>query len=184
MDMVDVMGHVAMGLLFATPAWFVWTERVSVVFVVITAVAALFPDVDLWVSRLLPRLVHHHGVFHTVVFVGIASVVVGALVAATLVRPIDRWVGYDRFDARSLFTFAGGAVFLGGISHLFADSLSAPDIASPIEPFWPFFDKPWSLELIWYNSPRWNVGLLTVAIVAHLGLAYLVDPVDHRFRMR
>lgn len=181
--MVDIMGHVAMGLLFATPAWFVWTKRVSAVFVAITAVAALFPDVDLWFSRLFPGVVHHHGVFHTVVFVTIVSVVVGALVAATLVSQVDRLVGFDRFDRGSLFAFAGGALFLGGISHLFADSLSAPDIASPIEPFWPFFDKPWSVDLIWYNSPWWNVGLLTVAVLLNLGLAYLADPVEHRYRM-
>ena len=181
--MVDVMGHVAMGLVFAIPAWFVWTRRVSVVFIAVTAVAALFPDIDLWLSRLFPGVVHHHGVFHTVVFVALVSVVAGELVSTTLVRPIDRWVGFDRFDVGSLFTFAAGAVFLGGISHLFADSLSAPDIASSIEPFWPFFDKPWSLDLIWYNSPWWNVGLLIVAVLAHLVLAYLVDPLEHRFRM-
>lgn len=178
LTMVDIMGHIAMGLLWASPAWFFWRTRVSIVFIGFTTIAALFPDIDIWFRTLFPGVVHHHGVLHTVVFVVLSSLVVGALVAVTLARPIDRWLGSDRFDARDLFVFAAGAMLLGGLSHLFTDMLSAPDIAQPIEPFWPVYQKPWSVDLIWYNSPWWNAGLLTVAVLLHLGLAYLSDPVE------
>lgn len=181
--MVDIMGHIAMGLLWAAPAWFFWSDRASIVFIAFTAIAALFPDIDLWVSALFPGLVHHHGVFHTVLFVTISSLVVGALIAVTLTRPIARRLDNERFDTGSLFVFSTAALLLGGLSHLFADMLSAPDIASPIEPFWPFFQKPWSVDLIWYNSPWWNAGLLIVAGLLHLGLAYITNPVDHSFRV-
>jgi hypothetical protein len=181
--MVDIMGHLALGLLFAVPAWFFWTPRVSLVFIGLTTVAALFPDVDLWIHAVFPGVVHHHGVFHTVVFVGLSSLAVGALVAATLEKPIERRIGGDRFDEASLFAFVTEAALLGGISHLFGGMLSAPDIAQPIEPFWPFFAKPVSIDLIWYNSPWWNAGLLTVAVVVHLGLAALFDPLENWYRL-
>lgn len=178
------MGHIAMGLLWAVPAWFVWTERVSLAFIGFVAVAALLPDVDLWLSALFPDIVHHHGVTHTVVFVVLSSVLIGAIVAPALSGPIDNRLDGDRFDTGSLFAFVFAAVLVGGLSHLFADVLSAPDIAQTIEPFWPFFDKPWSIDLIWYNSPWWNVGLLTAAVLIHLVLAYTSDTVEHPYRIR
>jgi hypothetical protein len=182
--MVDIMGHLAMGLLWAAPAWFVWHDRVSLVFVGVATVAALFPDVDLWLSALFPEVIQHHGVFHTVLAVALASLAVGALAAATLVRPVDRWLGSDRFDRSSLFVFVTGATLVGGLSHLFADVLSAPDVSQAIEPFWPLYRQSLSIDLIWYNSPWWNVGLLTVAVLLHLGLAYVSDPVEHPYRVR
>lgn len=182
--MVDIMGHVAMGLLWAIPAWFVWTKRTSLVFIGTVAVFALLPDIDLWLERIVPSMVHHHGVTHTVVFVAAISVIVGAIAAAVLTRPLDRWLGYERFDAGSMFAFTTGAVLLGGLSHLFADMLSAPDIATPIEPFWPIMDKPWSIDVIFYNSPWWNIGLLTVAVLLHSAIAYSVKPREHNYRIR
>jgi len=59
------------------------------------------------------------------------------------------------------------------VSHLVADMLSAPDISTPIEPFWPFFDKLWSVDLVWYNAMWINFGFLSAMIVVHLALAYL-----------
>lgn len=112
------------------------------------AAAAPFPDVDLRLDALFPAVVHHHGVTHTVVFVGLSSVLVGAIVALALTGPIDRRLDGERFDTSSAFAFVCGAILLGGLSHLFADMLSAPDIADPIEPFWLVFDKSWSLDVI------------------------------------
>lgn len=173
--MVDVSGHLAMGLLWATPAWFVWRERrrVTLAFLGIVLPAALLPDVDLPLQAAFPGAVHHHGATHTVVFVVLAGVAVGGL-AAALAGPLDRRFEGHRLDRGSPFTFAfaAAATVLGGLSHLFADVLSAPDVASPIEPFWPFVDGSPSIDVIWYNSPWWNVGLLIVAVVLHLGLAY------------
>ena len=76
----------------------------------------------------------------------------------------------------------GLAFLLGGLSHITADMLSAPDISTPIEPFWPFFDKPFSVDLIYYNDPLWNSVFLLAMLGIHAGLAYFVDPADHRYR--
>ncbi|MFD1587539.1 metal-dependent hydrolase [Halorientalis brevis] len=181
--MVDIMGHVAMGLLWALPAWFIWKKRVALAFVGVVVPTALLPDVDLWLHRLFPAMVHHHGVTHTVVFVAGLSVVFGGIVAALFTDPIDRWLQSERFTSGKLFGFALVAFLLGGLSHLFADMLSAPDIATPIEPFWPFFDKPWAVDVIWYNSPVWNAGLLAVAVLLHVVVATVTDPTDHSYRL-
>lgn len=181
--MVDVMGHLAMGLLWAIPAWFVWSRRVAVAFVALTGVAALLPDIDLFLDDLLPSMIHHHGVTHTIVFVVGMGVLVGALLATVLAKPIDRYLDGERFDRWSLFGFATAALVVGGLSHLFADMLSAPDISTPIEPLWPFVQGSWGLDLVWYNNPWWNVGLLTVAVLLHLGLAYVIQPAEHPYRL-
>jgi membrane-bound metal-dependent hydrolase YbcI (DUF457 family) len=181
--MVDVMGHVAMGLLWATPAWFLWRRRVAFVFVGTAAVAALLPDADLWIEKVTPSLIHHHGFTHTVVFVVALSLVMGGLVAAAQTRPLGRWLRSERFRTRGLVTFTMAAFFLGGLSHVFADILSAPDIASPIEPFWPVYNEPVILDWIWYNDPVWNLGLLAATVMLHLFLAVIVEPFDHSYRI-
>lgn len=181
--MVDIMGHVAMGLLWAVPAWFFWEDRIHLAFIGLTGVTALLPDIDLWLDKVVPSLVHHHGVTHTVVFVLAVSVLAGVIAAATLTKPVNRWLGRHQVDAGSLFMFTAGAFLLGGLSHLFMDILSAPDLAQPIEPFWPLFDKPWALDVIWYTSPLWNLGLLTVAVLLHLTIGYVAEPFEHPYRL-
>lgn len=182
--MVDVLGHLAFGLLFALPVWFVWIQRVSLTFVGLVLVTALLPDIDVWLQTLFPQFVHHHGVTHTLVFTVGASLVGAVLVSAVLTRPVDRWIDGEWFDRSSTFAFAFAAFLVGGLSHLFADSLSAPDIAQPIEPFWPVVDKPFSIDVLWYNDPVWNIGLLIVAVILHVALAATVSPARHRFRWR
>lgn len=180
--MVDITGHLAFGLLFAVPAWFRWTDRGSVAFVVLAAVAALLPDIDLWLVKLFPDAVHHHGVTHTVVFVAVASLV-GAAVFTGLFRDrFDDWIDDRRFDASRVFLFSFTAILAGGLSHLLADILSAPDLSTPIEPFWPFFQLPWAIDLVWYNAAWINIGFFTVMIVVHVVLAYVLTPVDRRDR--
>jgi membrane-bound metal-dependent hydrolase YbcI (DUF457 family) len=181
--MVDITGHIAFGLLFAVFAWFVWDRRAAATFVGLAVIASLLPDIDLWLTKLFPAEFHHHGVTHTVLFAVLASVVGGALVAWLLAGPIDDWVESERFDRKSLFVFSTGAFLAGSLSHLVADMLSAPDISTPIEPFWPFFDKPWSVDLVWYNAFWINFGFIAVMILIHLALAYYSDPGDHRYRM-
>jgi len=180
--MVDIMGHLAFGLLFALPAWFIWRKRVAASFVALAMITSLLPDLDLWLARFFPGEFHHHGVTHTIVFVVLASVVIGLVAAAVLTRPVDEWLGWRRFDRWSMFGFAFLAFLLGGLSHVFADILSAPDISTPIEPFWPFFDKPWSVDLIYYNDPTWNGVFLLTMLIVHGVVAYVADPVSHRFR--
>ena len=48
--MVDVSGHIAIALLFASPAWFVWGRRGSLTFVGFCLVTAMLPDVDLFLG--------------------------------------------------------------------------------------------------------------------------------------
>lgn len=180
--MVDVMGHLAMGLLWAAPAWFIWSRKVSLAFIGLVVSTSPLPDVDLWIERVAPATVHHHGVTHTVVFVVLVSLVAGAIVAAVFARPLERRFESDRFDTMRVFAFAVGGLLLGGLSHLFADMLSAPDIAQPIAPFWPFIDKPWSVDLIWYDSPVWNVGFLAAVVLLHVVLAYIATPVERPYR--
>jgi len=181
--MVKLMGHVAMALLWAIPAWFVWDNRVSLAFVGLTTVTAMLPDLDLLLQKLFPSLIHHHGVTHTIVFVCGASVFAGAITAAAFSGPLDRWTRGERFDRSSAFAFAAGAYAVGGLSHVFADMLSAPDIASPIEPLWPFVQGSWGIDVIWYSSTWWNVGLLAVALTVHAVLAVATTPLEHPFRL-
>ncbi len=181
--MVDVMGHIAFGLLFAVPAWFVWDGRVSIAFIALTTTTAMLPDVDLVLSSVFPQTFSHHGVTHTLLFVVAVSIVAGAIVTPILRKRVDSLTRGDRFDSTSLFLFVTGAFTLGGASHLFADMLSAPDIAPPVNPFWPFFAKPWSVDVLWYNSIWANSVLLATALVLHLGIWYVFDPFDHRYRI-
>ncbi|ELZ22286.1 N-acetyltransferase GCN5 [Halosimplex carlsbadense 2-9-1] len=182
--MVDVMGHLAMGLLWSLPAWFVWHDRVSVVFVALAVFMAPIPDVDKYIAMVFPDAVHHHGVTHTVVFVVAAALVLGALAAWLLTDRVDRWVNHEHFDSSSMFVFATAAVLVGGLSHVFADMLSAPDISTPIEPLWPVVDGSWGLDLIWYNNPLWNVVFLAVMLLAHGVLAYSAFKIDHPYRIQ
>ncbi|WP_247729274.1 metal-dependent hydrolase [Halovivax limisalsi] len=182
--MVDIMGHVAFGLLFALPAWFVWDDRASVAFVGLAVVASLVPDIDLWLRRVFPGAIHHHGVTHTVLFVTVASLVVGAVLTGLLGEQVDDWIGGEQFDASSLFVFSTLGFLAGGLSHLVADILSAPDISTPIEPLWPVVSEPVGIDLIWYNAAWINVGFLSVMVGVHIVLASVTTPVDHRYRLR
>ena len=182
--MVDITGHLAFGLFFAMPAWFVWADHTSAGFVGLAAVAALLPDIDLWLSWLFPAQVHHHGVTHTVLFATLTSLVGGAVLAGAFGDRVDSWLSDERFDRSSLFVFVSAAFLVGSLSHLVADMLSAPDISTPIEPFWPFFDKPWSVDVVWYNAAWINEWFLTTMVVVHLVLAYVTTPADHRYRLR
>lgn len=183
--MVDVMGHLGMALVWAVPAWFVWHRRVSLAFVGFVLATAMLPDVDLVLRAFLP--VSHHGVTHTLVFVTAVAICAGLAAERVLEPTLRRWWRWSEgtiASERGLFAFAAGGLLLGGASHLFADMLSAPDVAAPINPFWPLFAKPWSVDLIWYNSPWWNAGLLTAAVALHLVVAYAATPLGHRYRLR
>lgn len=181
--MVDIMGHIAFGLLFALPAWYFWDDRASVGFIALAVVASLSPDIDLWLSRWFPNTIHHHGLTHTVLFVTATSLLVGAVLAGSFSRQIDDWIESERFDTTSLFVFSTVGFLVGGLSHLLADILSAPDISTPIEPFWPVYIQPLGIDLVWYNAAWINVGFLSVMVGTHIALGYVTTPVDHRYRL-
>lgn len=182
--MVDITGHLAFGLLFVLPAWYFLADRASIAFIALAAVGALLPDIDLWLTVLFPGGIHHHGVTHTVIFVLCAALVGGAIIAALLHRQVDDWIGREPGGPRNLFIAATLALLAGGLSHVFADMLSAPDISTPIEPFWPFLDKPWSIDLLWYNALWINYGFFVAMVALHIVIAYLTTPAARRHRFR
>lgn len=162
--MVDVLGHVAMGLLWAVPVWFFRERRTSLAFIGFVLLAVMLPDVDLY----LPGIAHH-GVTHTVLFVAITSLLGGALIAPMATPVLRRWWRRSEpVSKASVYRFIVIGLLLGGLSHLFIDMLSAGTGGNPpLEPFWPFFKGPFSIDFIYYSSFRWNGGLLAVALVVH-----------------
>lgn len=144
--MIDTTGHLAIGLLFVLPAWWVLDDRASVGFVALAAVAGLFPDVGL------------------------------------LRRQVTRWIG-ERVDPRRLSVAAAITVLAGTLSHLVADTLSAADSSTPIEPFWPFSTRPWSVDRDWYDAAWINYGFLAVMATVHVVVASLTTPAPRRQRL-
>lgn len=182
--MVDVSGHFAMALLFAAPAWFLWGYRGALGFTGFTLLTAMLPDTDLVLQHYLPII--HHGVTHTFLFVAVVSVLGGAAAARWLTGPFNehRWVRSTTIPRETVFVFAASGLFVGSVSHIFADLLSAPDIAAPLAPFWPLYDEYVIVDVIYYQSPVWNFGLLAVALAIHVTLArYQSYPLDTRFRL-
>ncbi|AGB31341.1 membrane-bound metal-dependent hydrolase [Natrinema pellirubrum DSM 15624] len=182
--MVDVTGHLAMALLFAAPAWLVWGRRAALVFASFTLVTAMLPDTDLVLQGVLP--ISHHGVTHTVLFVALSSVLAGAVAARYLTDWFNatRWIRSTDIGSEAVFVFATAGLLTGGISHLFADILSAPDIAPPLSPFWPVYSDPVIVDVIYYDSPVWNFGLFGVAVALHLLLVWNDRyPLETRYRI-
>lgn len=182
--MAELLGHLAMGLLFALPAWILWDERTAGSFVAFVLMTSKVPDLDLKLQSLgLP--VKHHGALHTVVFVVGFSAIAG-LVAVALLRPVLRrwWRLTEREAVRkgTLYLFVAGGFVLGGLSHLFADML-ASDRYEPIEPIWPFVQESFPIHVVHYTSPWLNLGLLIVATILHIMvIMYEVFPVEHQYR--
>ncbi|GAA5048903.1 hypothetical protein GCM10025751_21120 [Haladaptatus pallidirubidus] len=81
-----------MALLFAGPAWIVWGRRGALGFTAFALVTAMLPDMDLPLRHVL--LVSHHGITHTLLFVGIVSILGGAANARILTAPLNanRWI--------------------------------------------------------------------------------------------
>jgi hypothetical protein len=182
--MVDVSGHIAMALLFASPAWLVWGSRGATAFTAFTLVTATLPDADLFLRAVLP--VTHHGITHTVLFVAAVSAVGGPLAGRLLTERFNAhpWVRSTALTDGTVTAFATAGLFLGGLSHLFADLLSAPDIAAPLSPFWPVYPEPVIVDVLYYDSPYWNFGLLAVALALHLALfRWARTPFGTRYRL-
>lgn len=182
--MVQPLGHVAVGLLFALPAWILWDGRTSLAFVAFVVATSRLPDVDLFLQGLgLP--VKHHGVTHTVVFVLGFAVVAGFALTAVLSPVLRRWwrtSENEDVNRETIYAFVTGGLALGGLSHLLADALAA-DWAEPIEPFWPVLQTSFEIGVVSYDHFWANLGLLVVAIGLHLPLfATELFPLETRFR--
>jgi inner membrane protein len=182
--MVDVSGHLAMALLFAAPAWMLWGRRGALAFAGFSLVTAMLPDTDLVLRTVLP--VQHHGITHTILFVAVMGVLGGAIAARVLTERFNanRWIRSETITEETVFVFATSGFLTGGLSHIFADLLSAPDIAAPLEPLWPLYDQPIIIDVIYYDSPLWNFGLLTVALVVQFILfRHEGYPLQTRYRI-
>jgi len=147
-------------------------------------VASLFPDIDQWLTKPFPGGVHHHGVTQTVVFVTVAALVGAAIVAAPLPGRVEDRTESERVNRSRLFAVSFPALLAGGLSHVFADMLSAPDVARSSEPPWPLVDGSRGIDLVRHNASRINVGFPAVMLIVHVGVAYLTTPAAHWHRLR
>jgi len=146
--MADVSGHLGMALLWLAPAWLILDHRrTAVAFVSVGTPFGMLPDVDLVRPRVIP-IVKHHGVFHTVLVVTLLAAVIGPLVGKILEKVADEtdWLSPEAVSRSARFGFL--AVWIPGMAHLFADVLSAPDVADSIEPFWPIYPNSLGIDLV------------------------------------
>ncbi len=170
--MVDVVGHLGMALVWLAPAWFVIDRpKTAATFVGVGFWFGLLPDIDLYLRRAFPT-VKHHGVIHTVLAVTLIAAVLGPLVGWILKSALDdsEWFSEDAEEHALSLGFV--MVWVAGLSHIFADMLSAPDIAEAIEPFWPLYSQVVAFDVVWYTANWFNWGLFLVGIVLNVALYY------------
>ncbi|WP_225333271.1 metal-dependent hydrolase [Halomicrobium urmianum] len=168
--MVDVVGHLGMALVWLAPAWFFVAEaRTAVTFVGAGVWFGMLPDLDLYLRGIFPT-VQHHGVLHTVLAVSLVAAVAGPILGWILKRTLDdsRW--FSERAENDAFALGFLAVWIPGLAHVFADMLSAPDIAQAVEPFWPLYRQSLGIDVVWYNNPWFNWGLLIAGLALNLAL--------------
>lgn len=168
--MVDVVGHLGMALLWLSPAWVVLDRpKTAGTFVLSGVLFGMLPDVDLGISQVV-SLVKHHGVFHTVVVVTALAAVIGPLLGSVLERVVgeSEWFALRPDETAARFGFL--AVWIAGLAHVFADVLSAPDVAEAIEPFWPLYRQSLGIDVVWYDNPWFNRGLFVTGVIVNVGL--------------
>ena len=170
--MVDVVGHLGMALIWLAPVWFVITsKKTAATFVGVGFWFGVLPDIDLYLRR-ITGAIKHHGVIHTVLAVSVIALVVGPLVGRLLKRMIggSEWFVLEAADRATSFGFV--MVWIAGLSHIFADILSAPDISEAIEPLWPLYQQSLGIDIVWYNNPWFNWGLLILGLGLNAALYY------------
>ena len=169
--MVDIAGHVAFALLASIPIWFIADRRgAALAFLAVSVPFGLMPDIDLWIERVFPQLIHHHGITHTILFVAVVAAILGPILGRWLHSYLVDHSEIGPDDTGRSMAFGVIAVLTGGLSHLFADMLSAPDIAQPIEPFWPIYQQVVYIDVFYYNAFWPNFGLLAIALLITAGL--------------
>lgn len=171
--MVDVLGHLGMALLWLAPSWYVFDRpKVALIFVAASFWFGMLPDVDLVLSDFSVSITHH-GVFHTVAMVTLLAVILGPLVGLVIEAIVDRVTETSLETTASAVLIGVAGVWIAGISHLFGDVLSAPDLAQPIEPLWPFVEGPIVIvDVVWYSAWWVNWGLFLAGIAVNAVLWY------------
>lgn len=181
---VEPIGHLALALLFALPAWVLWDGRTGAAFVGFVLASSTIPDVDIVLMRRgFP--IEHHTVTHTLAFVLVLAAVAGLVALAVLKPTLQRWWRLTEDETvrkGTIELFVAGGLVLGGVSHLLGDML-AGDRYQAIEPLWPLVQTPIEFPVAHYTSPWLNGVLLAVAVALHLGMvASGTFPLEHRFR--
>lgn len=174
--MVDVLGHLGMALLWLAPSWFVFAHaKTAATFVVAGLPFGMGPDLDLVVSQLV-RTIEHHGIFHTILAVTVFAAIVGPIVGRLLEKVVGGSDWFALESRRESYQFGFVAVWIAGLSHVFADILSAPDISQAVEPFWPLYAESLGIDLVWYNAAWVNWGLVLTGVLVNAALfVYLSD---------
>lgn len=167
--MVALIGHLGMALLWLSPVWYFIEHRQTAALVVAVGFwFGLLPDVDLVLSDWVEGI-HHHGIFHTVLVVTILAMIIGPMVGVAFSRIGER-TGWFSAQARERATAIGFlTVWIPGLSHLFADMLSAPDVSTQIEPLWPVVNGPVvAVDVLWYQSWWATWGLFILGVTANV----------------
>ncbi|WP_135806173.1 metal-dependent hydrolase [Halorussus marinus] len=174
--MVDVLGHLGMALIWLAPAWLVIDARkTAATFVGVGFWFGMLPDVDLVLANTIGT-VKHHGIFHTVLAVGIMAAVVGPIVGYVLKKVLGGSTWFSDAAADDALSLGVVMVFVAGVAHVFADILSAPDISEGIEPFWPVYAQTLGIDLVWYNNPWVNWGLFLGGVALNVALYVRATP--------
>jgi len=160
-----------MALLWLAPAWLAFAHsETAATFVVAGLPFGMVPDLDLVFSQIF-RTIRHHGVFHTILAITVFAAIIGPIVGTLLEKVAggSDWLSLE--STHDSYRFGFLAVWIAGLSHIFADMLSAPDIAQAVEPFWPLYFESISFDLVWYNAAWFNWGLLVAGIFVNSVLA-------------
>ncbi|NEU57242.1 metal-dependent hydrolase [Halorussus sp. MSC15.2] len=167
--MVDVLGHLGMALIWLAPAWyFIERRKTAAVFVGLGFWFGMLPDVDLYLSNWFAGI-HHHGVFHTILVVTLLAVPLGAILGWVFTKVNNQTELFSDRATVHAYTMGVIAVWVAGLSHLFADMLSAPDVATRIEPFWPLYNGSVVLiDVLWYTSVWATWGLLALGVAVNV----------------
>ena len=137
-------GHLGVALAVYAPAgaWLLLADRAETALLGGVAVLALtmVPDCDTLTDR-----IDHRGPTHSLTFALLTGLLLGTV--ATLLAP-----GL----ALELAAFAFAVGVLAVVSHLLADVLTPMGV----RPFWPLWDRTFSLELTYARDPVANYLLL------------------------
>ncbi|WP_458186503.1 metal-dependent hydrolase [Haladaptatus sp. NG-WS-4] len=161
------VGHYGFALLFTAPVVFYLGRRAGLVFTVFVLLTATLPDLDKQVPY-----VQHHGITHTVSFGIVSGLVVGILMASLVTVYVRREGAprYSRLTAKNMLIWSTAGVFLGVVSHVVGDILVLLPGTEPVSPFWPVFDRKFSVRAWSIGATARNFALL----VSGLGLHTLI----------
>ena len=166
--MVDVLGHLGMALIWLAPSWYFFDRpKTAVTFVAASFWFGMLPDVDLVLSNYF-QTIKHHGVFHTAVVVTLLAMILGPLLGWVLEKLAGGSEWFSAQATNNAVAIGIIGVWIAGLSHLFGDLLSAPDISEPIEPLWPIFTSHIiHIDVFWYTSFWVNWGLFIIGIAVN-----------------